>query len=180
MKKTIVGLIAGLSLIFSASAAYAAFFSVGLDVPLQYSFEDGGSADDVSGFKATLSLPFFVGFGVENYTATVNSSSANTEVEFSFFDLFVNLPIPAIIIGLGVGVGSATVTQSPETTGLAFEDADLFQYFVTLGYPVFPLFDIHLGYHVVSGTSDVKLNGSKVQEANLDGTMLSLGISFGF
>ena len=104
MKKTIVVLTVGISLMFSASAAYANFFSVGLDVPLQYTLDDGDKADDISGFKVTLALPFFVGFGFEDYTATFNTSSVETEVEISFVDLFVNLPIPLIIIGVGVGI----------------------------------------------------------------------------
>jgi hypothetical protein len=180
MKRKIFCLMAGVSLVFFASAAHADVFSVAADVPLQYSFDDGGSADDVSGFKLAVSLPFLVGIGVEQYTATVESPGLSTDVDFSIVDVFVNLPVPIINLGLGIGLGSASVEQTPATAGQTFEDADIFQYFVTLGYPIAVLFDVHLGYHVVGGTSDIKQSGSKVGEAKLDGNMLSLGIKIGF
>ena len=179
MKKTFIGLVAGLSLLLFASPV-SAFFSVAADLPLQYNFSEGEAADDVSGLKVSVSLPFFVGFGLEQYTATVDSTGLKREVEFSIFDLYVNLPIPAVIIGIGVGVGTASVTDTPETTGQSLSDAALSQYFVTLGYPIFPLFDIHVGYHVISGTSDVKVNGIKTSELVLDGNMLSVGVAVGF
>lgn len=180
MKKALIGLIAGLTFVFAAPGAHAALFFVGADVPLQFDLSDGGSAEEISGLKATVTLPFFVGFGIEQYTATFNTAAVSGDVEVSMFDLFFNLPIPLVIIGLGAGVGKAVVDDTRANSGLTFEDADLTQVFVTLGLPIAALFDIHVGYHVLKGSSEVRLNGEKFTEVTLDGTMISLGIGFGF
>lgn len=180
MKRTIIGLVAGAGLILFAGAAQADVFSVSADVPIAYSFSEGGSADEVSGYKLGVSLPFLVGFGVEEYTATLKSNGVKSERNFSFIDLFFNLPVPLVNIALGYGFGTASVDQTPATTGLTYEDADVNQYFLSVGYPFAGVFDVHLGYHVVSGSGDVKQDNTKIGETKLDGNMVSLGVKVGF
>ena len=180
MKRIILGLAAGLSLVLAGSTSHADTISVAVDVPVQYDFDDGGTADDVSGFKVAVEFPFFVGLGFENHTATQKPGGIPTEVEFRIVDFFFHLPVPVINIGLGIGVGTASVVEVPETVGKRFDDDIVFQYFFTLGYPVAPLFDIHLGYHVLSGTVDQLVDNVKTDEKILDGNMVSLGIKVGF
>ena len=180
MKRIILGLVTGLSLVLLGSTSHADTVSVALDVPIRYDFDQGGGADEVSGFKVAVQLPFLAGIGFEDYTATLKSGGTATEVAFSIVDCFLELPFPAINIGLGIGFGTAAVVEDPATPGRRFDDANVFQYFFTLGYPVGPLFDIHLGYHVVSGSADLLVNDVKAGELNVDGNMLSLGVKIGF
>lgn len=180
MKKIILGLVTGLSLALITSPDQADAISLALDVPIQYNFDEGSGDDSVSGFIVALELPFLGGIAFEDYTVTRESGGISTDVEFSIVDFFLSLPFPVVNLGLGIGFGSASVVEDPATAGRTFDDADIFQYFITLGYPVVPLFDIHLGYHVVSGSADILVDGSKTAEANLDGNMLSLGIKIGF
>ncbi len=171
MKRNLIGLAAAFALICSASAAQAQIFSIAADIPVNYQFDSGGSADDVSGFKFAVNFPFFVGFGFEDYTASIGTA----DVDFQIFDVFLDLPTPFINIGLGLGFGKASVS-APAAFG-TFDDASIFQFFTTLGIPFATVWDVHIGYHVLSGTADSTSGAGGVE---VDGKMLSLGIRLGF
>lgn len=72
MKAFLVAVCSALILSLSAfSASGQALFSISLDVPISYDMENPEISDeDISGFKALVSLPFFLGFGYEKYEVT--------------------------------------------------------------------------------------------------------------
>ncbi len=174
MKRNLIAAAIASALICAASAAHAQFFSISADLPVQYKFDQGGSADDVSGFTAAVNLPFLVGFGYEDYSATLNNVR---KVTFTIFDVFIDLPTPLINIGLGLGFGSAEVKDG-SGSGETFDDATVFQYFVTIGLPFAAVFDVHIGYHALQGTADNK--NAANPDIDIDGNMLSLGVRIGF
>ncbi len=180
MKKNLIAAAIASALICAASAAHAQFFSISADLPVQYKFDQGGSADDVSGFTAAVNLPFLVGFGYESYSATLNNGAGvgiSREITFTIFDVFFDLPTPLVNIGLGLGFGSAEVKDGAGSTQ-TFDDADVFQYFVTIGLPFAGVFDVHLGFHALQGTADNK--SATGQDQDIDGKMISLGLRIGF
>jgi len=179
MKRTTFAILAALAVLIAPAAARADVFSVTADLPVAYSFDDGGSADSVSGFKAGVSLPFLIGFGLENYTVTdKDDSGSEASVDFTFLDLFVNLPVPFVNIVLGVGAGA--VTGDLKDSPAKLENTTATQYFVSLGIPIAAVFDVHVGYHWVQAKADITVDGDKIDQAKLDGNMTSVGIKVGF
>lgn len=180
MKQKLSMAAAGIAMLFVASTAQAEFFSVAFDVPVQYKFSQGGSADKVTGFKAAVNFPFLFGLGFEDYTATLDNGAGTgvaREVGITFFDIFLDLPTPLINIGVGAGVGTADVVDDAPSTE-EFSDTTVLQAFVTLGVPIYELFDVHIGYHLIKGTA--KNKDSTASDFVIDGDMLSIGVRFGF
>ena len=172
--------VAGFAMFLFASTAQAELFSVALDIPVQYKFSQGNDADKVSGFKAAVNFPLLFGLGFEDYTATLdtgNSGGGAREVGITMFDIFLDLPTPLINIGLGAGAGTAEVVDDEASTE-EFSDTTVLQAFVTLGIPIYELFDVHIGYHLIKGTADNK--DTSLPNFVIDGDMLSVGVRFGF
>lgn len=161
---------------FAASPSHA-LFSISADVPLSFTI-DGDAADSVSGFLVGVSLPFFVGFGFENYEATFKGAAGGTDVVLSnkIFDVFVDLPVPFVNIGIGLGAGTVAIDTGSVDI---WDDASLTQFFVTVGIPIVILFDVHVGYHVLSGTASAK-SGTGAADLEIDAVMISLGAKVGF
>lgn len=184
MKKTWVAVAAGVALLLGQGIARADVFSVTLDVPLQLNLKlDSTKVDNsVSGFIAGVSLPFLVGFGYENYTAALNKKDLGgvkaADYKVQMFDIFLNLPIPVVNIAIGGGLGTGQFNPDDfPGPGVKVKDAALSQYFVSLGYPILPLLDVHLGYRVFSGSHDIKPGGGS---ADAKGNLLSIGAKLGF
>ena len=177
MKKLAALLLATAGIAFVSSPAWADFFAVSADLPISYS-ADGTAADSVTGYKLALSTPFFVGVGTENYTGTFKGSGTDpdTKVTSNLFDLFLTLPVPFVNIGVGLGAGTASIDSGGTSI---WKDATLTQYFLTVGLPILVLFDVHVGYHVISGSADPKA-GVTAPKISLDGNMISLGAKVGF
>lgn len=193
MNKTWVALMAGVSLLLMQGAARADVFSITADVPVQLSLKlDGDSVDNsVSGFKVGVSLPFLVGFGYESYKAALDKKDLGLgtkgDLNFQLIDIFFNLPVPVVNIALGVGAGTATFDPDKFDLGggdsVTLNAANVTQYFVSLGIPIAVLFDVHVGYHVLSGSFDIKTTssgGTSKDSSDLKATMISLGAKVGF
>jgi hypothetical protein len=182
MKSRFAVLAAFLGLMAFSSLARADVFSVSLDLPLMFDpkFSQSGTsahpAATVSGYKVGVSLPFLVGLGMENYTAKLAKkefgSPSDIDYKVTMYDLFVNLPIPIVNIALGVGAGTAAFG-----TDIGFKDANLMQYWASLGIP-FGMLDVHVGLHSISGTHSSKVPG--IGDAKVEATMTSLGVKIGF
>lgn len=175
MKKTLIGMMTALVLIFSASAAHADLISVAADLPVVFNASDYTS-DKVSGFKISVTLPIFIGLGLEKYKVTgVDLVDGNVlEVNYNMYDLTFGLPIPIVNVTGGLGYGRTTYNLDGASK---YKDAYVTQYFVGLGYPFFEVFDVHLEYHAIDGSADPQGAGPKLI---LDGTMYTLGMKVGF
>jgi len=181
MKKLGLGLvvIAAAALMLGSHSAWA--LGISLDIPIAYNFDEGGSADTVSGFKAGIALPVFpvvgIGLGYENYQVKDKDQGVESEVAFEIFDLFAEIPFPFVNLTVGLGAGSHEVTVDALNIK---EDGGVTQWFVSIGYPILPLIDIHVGYHDVSAEElDVTVLGIPAK-IDASGEMWSLGVRVGF
>lgn len=180
--------VTGLAAALLAQPARADTFSVFADLPVDFSLHlDNGagttenpSASGLSGYKVGITLPIFVGLAYESYGSKFNSpkivgQSFNYDV--TMYDLFLNLPLPVINIAVGLGQGTGKFSNGP--AGVTVKDADLSQWFASLGFNIMPLVDVHLGYHVFSGKNDVTSPAGS-PGLKVEGTMTSLGVKIGF
>lgn len=173
-----------------ARPALAAGWGVSADLPFMSSLTlkpgvgTSGSQtlsdSSVSGFTAAVSLGW-LGLDYENYVNSFSKSGLKFDYDVTMYDILVNLPIPVVDIVLGGGVGNGSFSNCKIAgTGCTFQlkTANLTGYFASFGIPIFPLVDLHLGYHVFSGTNDAKVAG--VSKETVSGDMYSLGIRVGF
>lgn len=164
--------------------AQALYFEADLVNDISFSDSDVDNPDDVSGYLLTAGGLFLgLGVGYDNYTATFDESGGSDSViDFSFASLVWSAPIPFINISAGYGIGSASPQDDLSTY---FEDGDMSQLFVRLGYPIALLFDVHIGYHQIEGslpgkTVTVGDVSATLDDVDLSGTMTTLGVRVGF
>ena len=91
------------------------------------------------------------------------------------YNVYYQLPIPVINLIFGLGVGS----QGIEGTGSEyFEKGSANQWYTSIGFPIMPLFDIHLSYRsITSKEIKVKSSGRKIENST---TVMGAGFSIGF
>jgi len=191
MSKAWLAMLAGVSLLLAQGIAKADTLSVTADIPLQLQLKldktDVGNS--VSGYKVGVSLPFLVGFGVEGYKAALDKKDfgAKGDLNLQLVDIFLNLPVPVVNIALGAGVGTASFDPNKYDLGggdsLKLSSGTVTQYFASVGIPIAVLFDVHLGYHVLSGKFDTKTTTAGVttkDSSDLKATLITLGAKAGF
>jgi len=195
MRKLITLAAAGLILAFSSAQASAEML-VGLsyDMPLQYTLTDNkigmtgttNTVDSTSvyGSKIGVKVLFLPGIGIEKYTLTTKFKSGDKiKFDYMMYDLFFSLPVPIVHAALGIGYGG--VKAADQTIGGAVygsRNTPIYQYWASLGFPIIPFFDIHVGYHVITA-KDIKQirNGTETTtKYDLSGKMVSLGMKFDF
>jgi len=172
-----------------ARPALADTFSVSADLPFASSLTlkpgvgTSGSQTlsdtSVSGFTAAVSFSW-LGLDYEDYASSFSKSGLKFDYNVQMYDILLNLPIPVVDVVIGGGVGNGSFSNCKlNGVGCTFQlkTANLTGYFASLGIPIFPLIDLHLGYHVFSGTNDSKVGGSNEK---VNGDMYSLGIKVGF
>src|SRR5262249_50901559 len=135
------------------------------------------SSSGVSGYSLGVSLPFFVGLGMDSYTASFPAKGGAGKFDYTvnMYNLFVNLPIPVVNIALGVGAGTGHVGGS---SAGSYKDADLTQFMASFGFNILPLVDLHLGFRGFTGTNKPK--GTNTSKTDVDGKTYTLGVKVGF
>ena len=156
-----------LALTFMANSAHALGFYA--DIPVYYDFSDCTTdcSYTPSGLKAGIILPGNVGLGVETYTI----EATGVDITFNMLDGSFLLPIPVINITLGAGAGIVTYDTGP-TANSGFAG----QLWVSLGFTMAAIFDLHVGYHMMDASVDFDAGGS----ADLSGNMISVGVMMNF
>ena len=179
IRKLIISWIAATSLILFSTQAFALInFSVG--VPLTHTFtgkyHDGTEvkSDGVSGTFVQIGVPILPGIGMDSYKTKLKDM-VDVDVETSIYNLYYLLPIPVINLTIGVGVGSTELKCSD--CAASFDKGPATQAYASLGFPILPLFDLHLSYRSVSSKIEYK-NGSG--EHDFGGNVMGLGIGFNF
>ena len=179
IRKIFISLIAATSLIlFSTQALALINFSVG--VPLSHTFTgkyNGGDevkSDGVSGYFIQVGIPILPGIGMDSYKTKLKDN-VDTDVETSIYNLYYLLPIPIINLTFGVGVGSTELKCS--TCAADFDKGPATQAYASLGFPIIPLFDLHLSYRSVSSKIKAKSGDA---EHDFGGNVMGLGIGFNF
>ena len=179
VRKIIISCIAATSLILFSTQAFALInFSVG--IPLSHTFSgkyNGGDevkSDGVSGYFIQIGVPILPGIGMDSYKTKLKDWSDPTDLETSIYNLYYLLPIPVINITLGAGVGSTEIKFSGSEK--YFDKGPASQVYASLGFPIIPLFDLHLSYRSVSSKVKIKSGG----EHDFGGNVMGLGIGFNF
>ena len=181
IRKVIISWIATTSLIFFSTQAFALInFSAG--VPLSHTFTgkfktgDDVESDGVSGYFIQVGIPILPGIGMDSYKTKIKQDPGyeQIELETSIYNLYYLLPIPVINITLGAGVGSTKLNCS--YCDRVFDKGSATQVYASLGFPIIPLFDLHLSYRSVSSKVKIKSGG----EHDMGGNVMGLGIGFNF
>ena len=137
------------------------------------------SNEDVSGAKISLTFPLlFFGIGLESYgvEGTMGGGSTTFDYDVTMMDIYLDIaPMPFFNLVLGAGIGKGEFAISPASA--TYSDPTLTQVFFSLGYPFAGIFDAHLGYHVIKGSSDPTPSGNAL---DLDANMVTLGMKVGF
>ena len=179
MKKTILTAFTAASLLLFSSPAFA-LFTVSAGVPFSHSFADTEvpESDGVSGLFLAAKLPIMVGVGIESYKTKLKNDTRILAT--SMYDIFYQLPIPIVNLTLGLGLGS---TELQCGSCSMYDKGTAFQWYTSVGIPIFPFFDAHLSLRRVS--AKIKTNAAtgstpKGTEYDLGGTVAGIGIAFGF
>ncbi len=177
----IISCIAATSLVLFSTQAFA-LINISVGVPLSHTFTgkyNGGDevkSDGVSGTFVQIGIPILPGIGMDSYKTKVKQDpgSAKVDLETTIYNLYYLLPIPVINITLGAGVGSTELKCS--SCAAWFDKGTASQVYASLGFPIIPLFDLHLSYRSVSSKVKIKSGG----EHDMGGNVMGLGIGFNF
>ena len=174
IRKIMISCIAATSLILFSTQAFALInFSVG--VPLSHSFSKDLESDGVSGTFIQIGIPILPGIGMDNIETKLKDS--DKKIATTIYNLYYLLPIPVINLTLGAGVGSTEIKC--DTCSSYYDKGGAVQGYASLGFPIIPLFDLHLSYRSI--TTKVKGKGSNEgQEVDLSGNVMGIGIMFNF
>ena len=176
IRKMLKSCIAATSLIFFSTQAFALInFSVGVPLSHTFSSSDIRASDGVSGTFIQIGIPILPGLGMDNYETKLKDS--DTKIGTTMYNLYYLLPIPVINLTIGAGVGSTEVLCA--TCSTYYDKGGAVQGYASLGFPIFPLFDLHLSYRSI--TSKIKgkdlLDGTEV---DVSGNVTGIGIMFNF
>ena len=186
MRKFLTSLPLMLTLMLWAVPAKADLLSVHADIPLSFSptQEGSDSPDSISGARVGLSLFILpLGIAYESYEVSYTSDTVDSVDTYQIASVFVNLPVPVINIALGAGAGMvAGEGELSNGAKLTADDSAATSFFATLGYPILPLFDVHVGYQVINGNKvEVKKSSGGIEnERDPSGTVWTAGIKIGF
>ena len=181
VRKIFISCIAATSLVLFSTQAFA-LINISVGVPLSHTFTgkyNGGDevkSDGVSGTFVQIGIPILPGIGMDSYKTKVKQDpgSAKVDLETTIYNLYYLLPIPVINITLGAGVGSTELKCS--SCAAWFDKGTASQVYASLGFPIIPLFDLHLSYRSVSSKVKIKSGG----EHDMGGNVMGLGIGFNF
>ena len=177
MKKIILTVFAATSLLLYSTQAFA-LLSVSVGVPLAYSSTQGGSNSNMEGYFLGVQLPFALGLGMDSHKSKGDDGGA--VLDTNMYNLFYQLPIPVINLILGVGTGSQELICDDVGNGTScsdsFDKGSATQFYTSLGFPIMPLFDLHISYRMITS----KNMKNKASEEKLDYSDSVTGIGFAF
>ena len=180
MKKIILTVFAASSLLLYSTQAFA-LLSVSVGVPLGYSFTDGDSNSNTEGYFLGVQLPFALGLGIDSHKVK-GDKPQELVVDTNMYNLFYQLPIPVINLILGVGTGSQELICDDVGNGTScsdsFDKGSATQFYTSLGFPIMPLFDLHISYRMI--TSKNMKNKASEEKLDHSGSVTGIGIAFNF
>ena len=173
MKKIILTVFAASSLLLYSTQAFA-LFSVSVGMPLGY-----GSNSNMEGYFLGVQLPFALGLGMDSHKVK-GDKPQELVLDTNMYNLFYQLPIPVINLILGVGTGSQSLECDDFGNGTScydsFDKGSATQFYTSLGFPIMPLFDLHISYRMITS----KNMKNKASEEKLDYSDSVTGIGFAF
>ena len=176
MKKIILTVFAATSLLIYSTPSFA--FSISVGMPMGHTITDDtvhlAGYDAPSGFLIGVQLPFAMGLGIDSYKTKLKETEIKLGTDM--YNIFYQLPIPVInlIIGLGTGNQALECTTCADT----FDKGSATQWYTSIGFPIMPLFDIHLSYRSI--TSKNVTRKSNDYKFDFSGNVTGVGIAFNF
>ena len=186
IRKIIISWIAATSMILFSTQAFALInFSVG--VPLSHTMTGKDTAgndmesDGVSGTFVQIGVPILPGIGMDSYKTKIKNPNSDTKIELAttMYNLYYLLPIP--IINLTIGVGAGKTKFLCDGSDCDWQDGgNATQWYTSFGFPIIPLFDLHLSYRSVSSKIETTTGSDKGKKDDVGGNVMGLGIGFNF
>lgn len=175
-KKLLSVVIAGVMFLSFSTNAFAELFSISAGVPASFSFSESDKEVDgmPTGFLAHVNFPILVGVGYESYSVSIKDAVVDNKAVYTMYDVFYLFPIPVINITIGLGLGTAKIEGDSASS---YESATATQYYGQIGFPILGVFDLHASFHTISATAKGK---SGANDTDLGGSMMAVGVSFGF
>ena len=176
MKKIILTMFAATSLLIYSTPSFA--FSISVGIPMGHTITDDTihtpGYDTPSGYFLGVQLPFAVGLGMDSYKTKLKETEIKLGTDM--YNIFYQLPIPVInlIIGLGTGNQALECTTCADT----YDKGSATQLYTSIGFPIMPLFDIHLSYRSI--TSKNVTRKSNDYKFDFSGSVTGVGIAFNF
>ena len=132
----------------------------------------------MEGYFLGVQLPFALGLGMDSHKSKGDDGGA--VLDTNMYNLFYQLPIPVINLILGVGTGSQELICDDVGNGTScsdsFDKGSATQFYTSLGFPIMPLFDLHISYRMITS----KNMKNKASEEKLDYSDSVTGIGFAF
>ena len=186
MKKIILTVFAATSLLLYSTPSFAISISVGVPIGASIKGDDGSEvADGASGYFLGVQLPFGLGLGMDSHKTKIKDSTY--KVATSMYNLYYQLPVPVVSLILGLGTGNSNFDCADAYEGegdsvvscdAAYDKGAATQWYTSIGFPIIPLFDIHLSYRSITSKNIKPKGGSTKQDVS--GTITGIGLAFNF
>ena len=192
MKKIILTVFAATSLLLYSTPSFA-LVSVSVGMPMGHNItgetQNGtaNAADKPGGYFLGVSF-LSIGLGMDSYTTKFKTgdckgcweAKVDAGLKTNMTNIFYQLPVPVVnlIIGLGAGTTEYVGTSEGKDFSAYFDKGSATQWYTSIGFPIIPLFDIHLSYRSITAKNiKHKWNGAKDDNS---GTVTGIGFAFNF
>ena len=183
MKKIILTVFAASSLLLYSTPSFAISLSVGVPVAASIKGDDGSAeADGASGYFLGVQLPFGLGLGMDSHKTKIKDN-ADLKVATSMYNIYYQLPVPVVSLILGLGTGNSNFDCADVGNGKScadwYEKGAATQWYTSIGFPIIPLFDIHLSYRSITN-KEIKDKLWDKTKSDVSGTITGIGLAFNF
>ena len=176
MKKIILTVFAATSLLLYSTPSFAISISVGVPIGASIKGDDGSeAADGASGYFLGVQLPFGLGLGMDSHKTKIKGTT-DLKVATSMYNIYYQLPVPVVSLILGLGTGNSNY-DAPYDKG--YDKGAATQWYTSIGFPIIPLFDIHLSYRSIT-SKEIKDKLWDKTKNDLSGTITGIGLAFNF
>jgi len=134
-----------------------------------------------------VQLPFGLGLGMDSHKTKIKGTT-DLKVATSMYNIYYQLPVPVVslILGLGTGNSNYDCADAYEGTGdsvvscdAAYDKGAATQWYTSIGFPIMPLFDIHLSYRSIT-SKEIKDKLWRKTKSDVSGTITGIGLAFNF
>ncbi len=176
MKKIILTVFAATSLLLYSTPSFAISISVGVPVAATIPGDDGtAETDGTSGYFLGVQLPFGLGLGMDSHKTKIKDTT-DLKVATSMYNIYYQLPVPVVSLILGLGTGNSNYDAPYEKY---YDKGAATQWYTSIGFPIIPLFDIHLSYRSIT-SKEIKDKLWQKTKSDVSGTITGIGLAFNF
>ena len=193
MKKIILTVFAATSLLLYSTPSFA-LVSVSVGMPMGQTITGekagqsyGNAPDKTGGYFLGVSF-LSIGLGIDSYTTKFKTgdckgcwdAKVDAGLKTNMTNIFYQLPVPVVnlIIGLGTGTTEFVGTSGGKDFSAYFDKGSATQWYTSIGFPIIPLFDIHLSYRSITSKNIAsKYDGEKYDNS---GSVTGIGLAFNF